>query len=324
MLPAHIASEPSGFVLRATSSGRSLYSMTISRPSTSTTLPTFSSGSRLAITWLVISDVGEDVIADVFGPGDIDQGIVDLEVEQLPDAAALGVGHGAALGKGGQHAAVAVGAHGQAIGRFQQESARRRIDRRHRALAEYVQVFFGHPEAVVRGEERERLLVRRRTGHQVERNPHPVPPGRGQDLFDMDLKQACGRRRGRSETCPWDGRTPGGSPALRRPGSRRPARPPGPADPGRGLLPARSGSSMRPAGRPRAAAARKARSRKLPWSCRWAIQLLDQREIDAADLPGQRLSLPGVQAVPRNPADVPARTGAGLPADRRCSTTTSP
>ncbi len=55
MLPAQMASEPSALRRWATSSGRSLYSMTISRPSTSTTLPTFSSGSRLAITWLVIS-----------------------------------------------------------------------------------------------------------------------------------------------------------------------------------------------------------------------------------------------------------------------------
>ena len=50
MLPAQIASEPSGFRRRAASSGRSLYSITISRPSTCTTFPTRSSGSRLAIT----------------------------------------------------------------------------------------------------------------------------------------------------------------------------------------------------------------------------------------------------------------------------------
>ena len=86
---------------------------------------------------------------------------------------------------------MAVGAHGQAIGRFQQELACRRIDRGHRTLAEHVQVFLGHAEAVVRREETERLLVRRRASHQVQWNPHTVPQGRGQDLFDMNLKQAA-------------------------------------------------------------------------------------------------------------------------------------
>ncbi len=133
----------------------------------------------------------KDVIADVFGPGDIDQGIIDLEVEQLPDAAAFGVVHGAALGKGGQHAAVAVGAHGQAVRRFQQELARCRIDRRHRPLAEDVQVLCRQPEAVVGGKELDRLLVRRRAGHQIQRNPHAVPSRRGQHLLDVDLKQGA-------------------------------------------------------------------------------------------------------------------------------------
>ena len=268
--------------------------------------------------------VGEDVIADVFGPGDIDQGIVDLEVEQLPDAAGLGVGHGAALGKRGQHAAVAVGAHGQAIGRFQQELARCRIDRRHRALAEDVQVFFGHPEAVMRGEETERLLVRRRTGHQVERYPHPVPLGRGQDLFDMNLKQGSAgdgadRKHALGMVKPQAGPLPSGDQDH--------------ADlPGRqGLMTPAAGFRRRepvlrcvqPEGR-RLGAARKARSRKLPWSCRcaysfWISGKSIPRICRASD---SRCS--ASKSCPKSSADVPARTAAGLLAGRRCSTTTSP
>ena len=52
MLPAQCRNEPSALRCRATSSGRSLYSITISRPSICTTIPSGSSGSRLATTWL--------------------------------------------------------------------------------------------------------------------------------------------------------------------------------------------------------------------------------------------------------------------------------
>ena len=56
MLPAQCRSEPSAPRCRAMSSGKSLYSMTISRPSISATMPSGSSGSRLRTTWLENSE----------------------------------------------------------------------------------------------------------------------------------------------------------------------------------------------------------------------------------------------------------------------------
>ena len=206
------------------------------------------------------------------------------------------------LGKRGQHPAVAVGAHGQAIGPFQQELARCRIDRRHRALAEDVQVFFGQPEAVLRGEESQRLLVRRRTGHQVERDPHPVPLGRGQDLFDMDLKQAsAGNGADRKHALGMVKPQAGSLPSRDQDDADLPRR--------QGLLtPARASAGEK---RFFDASSRKddhgyCRRRspqgqiaEIALVLPLRIQLLDQREIDAADLPGQRLALPGVQICPK-------------------------
>ena len=229
-----------------------------------------------------------------------------------------GLGHGAALGKCGQHAAVAVGAYGEPIGRFQQELARRRIDRRHRSLAENMQILLGHAKAVVRGKKIERLLVRCRTGHQVKRYSRPVPLGRGEDLFDMNLKQAFGPRRGRWETCPWDGRTPGGSPALPPPESRRLAPPQGPAARGRGLPPARSGSSRRPAEKPPAPPpARPVRGNCPDLAARQKASASAENRY--AGFAGLAMPAARHPIVPKNSADAPGRVRAGLPAGRRSS-----
>jgi hypothetical protein len=118
-----------------------------------------------------------------------DQRIINLEVEQLADAAAAGVGHGTAGGEGGEHAAVPTRAAGQPARRFQEQFSAGRLDGRHGPLAEDHQVRDGQSEPLVPGEEFQRLGMRGRAGHQVQRHMRLVPPGRGQDLLDVDLEQ---------------------------------------------------------------------------------------------------------------------------------------
>ena len=90
---------------------------------------------------------------------------------------------------------MAVGAQGEAVRGVQQHLARRRVDRRHRPLAEDVQVFFRQAESVVPPEKRDGFLVGGRAGHQVQGNPRAVASARGDDLLDVDLKQRLSRHR---------------------------------------------------------------------------------------------------------------------------------
>ncbi len=92
-----------------------------------------------------------------------------------------------------------VGTDGNSTGGLQQHAAALCVQSRHRALAEEKKVFLGQPEAVLRGKELGRLIVRRRTGHHVQRNSHAVTSARGHDLLEKDLKQRFVRERADSE-----------------------------------------------------------------------------------------------------------------------------
>ena len=297
MLPAQMASEPSGFVLRHVVGQIAIlddHQAAVNVHDIADFLQWVAFGNHLA----GHLRSGEDVIADIFGPGDIDQRVVDLEIEQLPDAATAGVGHRAALGKRGQHSAVAVGAQGQAIGGVQQDLAGGGIDRRHRALTENVKVFRAQAETVVRGQETERLLMRRRTGHQVQRYPHAVPPGHGLQLLDVDLKQcSAGNGANRKLTLGVVKSQAGSLPSRHQDHTYVTVRKP--------LLSPRTTfgrretvlGNVQPEGRrfrcPQSQVA------KIALVVPLGIQLLDQREIDTADLPSQQFLLPRLQLGPK-------------------------
>ena len=164
MLPAQIFSEPSGFVSRATSSGKSLYSMTSEAA--------FDADHVAHLfQWIALRDhlrrhlgIGQNVIADVLRAGDIDQRVIDLEVEQLADAAASSSRRRASRRSSAKAASMPPCPLGLSARRsaLPKHAARRRIHRRHRALAENVQVFGSQPKAIMLGEKADRLLVRGR------------------------------------------------------------------------------------------------------------------------------------------------------------------
>jgi hypothetical protein len=79
--------------------------------------------------------------------------------------------------------------------RGQQQLAGLRVDRRHHALAEDPQFIFSQAEPIVLGEERDGLVMCRRTGHQVQRDRCAVPPRDRAEPFDQNLKQGPLRDR---------------------------------------------------------------------------------------------------------------------------------
>ena len=196
MLPAQIASEPSALRRRAASSGRSLYSITISRPSTCTTLPTRSSGSRLAITWrgqLRAGQAGDSrrTPARRCRPADC-----------RPGSRTGGGCRGARCRpvrrcwcRAANMPPCPSGLVAIRPGASSSTRPVSGIDGGHRPLAEDEQVLLRQPEALVLGEERRGFVVRGRAGHQVQRNPHAVAPGGGHDLLDVNLEERLLRDR---------------------------------------------------------------------------------------------------------------------------------
>ena len=106
---------PSGLVCLASSSGRSLYSITCSTPSPMTKLPTFSSGAGLGDRLAAHLAAGEVVQAEEQRVDAVDERVVDLEVGEVLDAALAHVGQRAAALEGAERSAVAVGAEGERI-----------------------------------------------------------------------------------------------------------------------------------------------------------------------------------------------------------------
>ena len=131
-----------------------------------------------------------DVPAEEPGVGDVHQRVVDLEVEDVADAAGLQFGEQAAVGQGGERPAVPVRAEEQRARLLQEQLAGGHVEGRHRALLEVRELVGGQAEPIVLGEVRFGLGVRGRAGHDQERDRHPVPAGQGQDLLGVDAEQA--------------------------------------------------------------------------------------------------------------------------------------
>ncbi len=252
MLPAQISSEPSGLRRRATSSGKSLYSITRSRPSTWITLPTRSRGSRLRTTWLENPEPRKQVVAQELRATDLDQRIVDLEVEQVLDPAAAGVGQSARSRQSRQHPAVAVRAQGDAVPLGQEDLPAGLVNGRHRPLAEEPDVFRRQSEPVVPREEIEGFGVGRGTGHDVPGDAIHRSAAAGRGFSRRATGRADCPKPGRSGTSPWNGRSPAECPVRRPRASRRPARPEGLRSPRTRRPRARRRRPLRATGRPAA------------------------------------------------------------------------
>ena len=149
MLPAQNFSEPSAVRSSATSSGKSLYSMTctliVERDEVADLVLRRLLGDRHRSQLRF----GEQVIADELRIADRRERIVDLQIEQVLDAAAAHVVDRAALRESGDRAAVAIGAEEQRVLLGEQQLAGRRVDRRHRALAKEHEIVGRQTEPLV-------------------------------------------------------------------------------------------------------------------------------------------------------------------------------
>ena len=211
------------------------------RPSTTAKTPTFSSGRSLNTTFDDTSARGCDVPAEEAGIADLHQRVVDLEVEDVLDAAGL------ELGRAGRDSARAVsvppwpfGLRNSRPGSSSSSRPVARSQRRHRSLLEErSRRSAGRPKKRLSAEERLGVGVRRRAGHHQERDRLAVPPRQGQHLLGVDLEQRSRRTPGRPGTSPSACRSRAGCPGRRRRAAPRPRR--GAAPPRRSARSARDG-----------------------------------------------------------------------------------
>ena len=117
-----------------------------------------------------------------------DDGVVDLEVGDLGDAALLHVGDGARFPQGHKRAAVAVGGEGQRVFAFEQHLAVE-ADRRHLVLGKEGDVFGFHAEEVVLLPESAGGGVVLRRGHDVKRDFAAIAFPQGQQVFGKALEE---------------------------------------------------------------------------------------------------------------------------------------
>ena len=131
---------------------------------------------------------GHDVIPHESRIGDVRQGIVHLEVENLLDAPRLHVFERPALVKRGNRSTVPVGIHEKGRGRLQDISALRR-HRRDLPLAEELHPVPPQSEVNVLLEKFYRLAVIRPPGHDIPGDHHVVLSRQRHDLLGKELEE---------------------------------------------------------------------------------------------------------------------------------------
>ncbi len=128
------------------------------------------------------------VEADEGGVGDVDQGIVHLEVEERVDAPAFHVVQHALFVEGLQDAAVAIGAREEFAGAFEDQAAVGEQGGQH-ALGEEEDAFRGKAEVGVGGEEGAGGAVVGLAGHDIKGDGGAEPALEGGNFAGVDLEE---------------------------------------------------------------------------------------------------------------------------------------
>ncbi len=195
-------------------------------------------------------------------------------------------------------AAVSVGADGDPPRRFQQHAARPGVHRGHRPLTEDEQIVRRQPKPLLGIEKGHGFRVGRRTGHQIQRNPHAIAPAGGHDLLHVELEERFAGKRSDGEqalgmieaqTGPLSA---GHEEHAELSGPQRFLGPPAGLLRGERVL-----GGIQTEGRRRHGAGRQFAHVVL--AAAGFVQPSNQREVDGLDLPGQRLALAGVEFPPK-------------------------